>query len=108
MVPLLGLVVPAGFVAVFTGWHFPAALAEWLLKAGEKIAAWHTAIEPNWRVPDPPLWLSISLSAALLLLAWAMRRSRLWTWIAGAPALSLFALVYWHPFAPAVHAHSWS
>ncbi len=102
VVPLLALVVPTGFVAVFTGWHFPAALAEWLLKAGEKVADWHTRFEPDWRVPDPPLWLSLALSAAVLLLAWAMRRSRWLAWTAAVPVLGLFALVYWHPFPPAV------
>ncbi len=102
VVPLLALVVPAGFLAVFTGWHLPAALAEWLLKAGEKVADWHTGIEPDWRVPDPPLWLSLALTVAVLLLAWAMRRSRWLAWTAAVPVMGLFALVYWHPFPPAV------
>ena len=103
VVPLLGLVVPAGFCAIFTGWHLPAALAAGLLNAGEKVADWHLRLEPDWRVPDPPLWLSIALSAAVLLLAWALRRSRVVAWISAAPALGLFALLYWHPFPPAVH-----
>jgi competence protein ComEC len=55
-------------------------------------------------VPDPPLWLSLALSAAVLMLAWAMRRSRPWAWTSCAVVLALFALVYWHPFPPAVHA----
>ena len=102
VVPLLAVVVPAGFVALFTGWHFPAVFAEWLLKAGETIAAWHTRFEPNWRVPDPPLWLAILVAASLLALAWAIRRSRVWASIAAAPALASFALLYWHPFPPNV------
>jgi competence protein ComEC len=101
-VPLLGLVVPVGFVAIFTGWHVPALIADWLLKAGENVAVWHTRFEPNWRVPDPPFWLAIALAAALLGLAWAMRRSRAWAWPAAAIVLALFSLLYWHPFAPAV------
>jgi competence protein ComEC len=103
VVPLLALVVPAGFVAVFTGWHFSAALALWLLNAGEKVADWHLRFEPDWRVPDPPLWLSFALAAALLLLAWALRRASWLAWTAAVPVLALFTLVYWHPFAPAVH-----
>ena len=103
VVPLLGLVVPTGFLAVFTGWHWPAALAEWLLNTGEKIADWHLRFEPNWRVPDPPLWLALALSAAVLLLVWAMRRSRWLAWTSAVPAIALFALVYWHPFPPATH-----
>jgi len=102
VVPLLGLVVPAGFVALLSGWHVPAMFAEWLLKAGETIAAWHTHFEPNWRVADPPLWLGISVAASLLALAWAIRRSRVWGSIAAAPALISFALLYWHPFPPDV------
>lgn len=100
VVPLLGLVVPAGFVAVFTGWHFPALFAEWLLKLGENIAAWHTRFEPDWRLPDPPLWVAISFVASLLALAWAMRRTRWIAWTASVPAVGLFALLYWHPFPP--------
>ena len=101
-VPLLGLVVPIGFLAVFTGWHFPAMIAESLLRAGEKVADWHTRFEPNWRVPDPPLWLALAFSGGLLLLAWTIRRSRVWTAISGALVGALFALVYWHPFHPMV------
>ena len=103
VVPLLALVVPAGFVAVFTGWHLPAALAAWLLKAGENVANWHLRFEPDWRVPDPPLWLSLALACAILLLAWAMRYSRRLAWTCAVPVLGLFALVYLHPFPPAVH-----
>jgi competence protein ComEC len=103
VVPLLALVVPLGFVAIFTGWHLPALGAEWLLIAGEKAADWHTHFEPNWRVADPPLWLSVAFSAALLLLAWAMRRSRRWAWASAAAVLALFTILFWHPFPPAIH-----
>ena len=44
VVPLLALVVPLGFLAVLTMWQLPAALAGWLLRAGEHIAEWHTHI----------------------------------------------------------------
>ncbi|HYL78781.1 MAG TPA: ComEC/Rec2 family competence protein [Bryobacteraceae bacterium] len=103
VVPLLGLVVPIGFVAIFTGWHVPAAIAEWLLAAGEKVANWHLLLEPDCRVLDPPLWLSIAFSIALLALAFAIRRSRAWGFAATSAALGLFALIFWHPFAPQVH-----
>jgi competence protein ComEC len=101
-VPLLGLVVPAGFIALATGWQIPTVFAEWLLKAGENVAAWHTHFEPAWRVPDPPLWLAISFAASLLVVAWAIRRSRQWARPAAVPALGFFGLLYWHPFPPAV------
>jgi competence protein ComEC len=103
VVPLLALVVPLGFLAIFTTWHVPAAIAGWLLTAGERIAEWHTHLEPNWRVLAPPMWLAISFTAALLLLAIAMRRSLGWSCAALTGVLAFFALIFWHPFPPEVH-----
>jgi competence protein ComEC len=102
VVPLLALVVPLGFLAVFTMWHLPAAIAGWLLSLGERIAEWHTHLEPNWRVLAPPLWLAISFTAALILLAFAMRRSVRWSLAALVAVLLLFGLIFWHPFRPVV------
>jgi len=103
-VPLLALVVPFGFVAVFSGWHFPAMLAGWLLDAGQKVAAWHVQFEPNWRIADPPLWLAFAFSLALIVLAFAIGRSwRGWSWVPSGAVGILFALVFWHPFPPDVH-----
>jgi competence protein ComEC len=62
VVPLLALVVPIGFLAIFTGWQLLATIAEWFLLAGEKVANWHLRFEPAWRVADPPLWLAIAFS----------------------------------------------
>ena len=104
VVPLLALVVPFGFVAVFSGWRLPAVIAGWLLDAGEKVAAWHVQFEPNWRVADPPLWLAFAFSAALVALAFAIWHSRRgWSWVASGAVGFLFALVFWHPFPPDVH-----
>jgi competence protein ComEC len=103
VVPLLALVVPLGFVAIFTMWQVPAAIAGWLLHAGERIAEWHTHIEPNWRVLAPPLWLALLFTGALFLLAFAMRRSLRWSWAALAAVVALFALIFWHPFPPTIH-----
>jgi competence protein ComEC len=103
VVPLLALVVPLGFLAILTMWRLPAIVAGWLLHAGEAVARWHTHFEPDWRVLAPPLWLGILFSAALLVLALAMRRSKPWSWVALAAVLGLFALIFWHPFPPAVH-----
>ena len=100
VVPLLGAVVPLGFLAVFSGLEIPARLASWLLIAGEKVADWHVRFEPEWRVPGPPLWLAIGFSLALVLLALAMRRSRIFACCATAVVAILFALLFWHPFPP--------
>ena len=102
VVPLLALVVPLGFLAIFTMWQVPAVIAGWLLRAGERIAEWHTHLEPDWRVLAPPLWLAIVFIAALLLLALALRRSRRWSWASLPVVLTLFALIFWHPFPSAV------
>jgi competence protein ComEC len=102
VVPLLAAVVPIGFLAVFTGWSVPAAIAAWLLTVSRAVAAWHAQIEPNWRVPDPPLWLDIAFVSALLAFSWAIRRGRFWRWPATAAVAVLFALIVVHPFPPQV------
>jgi len=111
VVPLLALVVPFGFAAIFTGWHFLAAIAEWLLIAGQKVADWHLRFEPAWRIADPPLWLAVAFSGALVGFAWtfqpktagvhtsvnAARRSACATMV-----VALFGLLVWHPFPPEI------
>jgi competence protein ComEC len=110
VVPLLALVVPLGFLAVFTMWRVPAIIAGWLLHAGEVVAGWHTHLEPDRRVLAPPLWLGVLFCATLLLLAFALRgltkkkpRSRPCSAAALTAVLALFALIFWHPFPPSVH-----
>ncbi|HWB83540.1 MAG TPA: ComEC/Rec2 family competence protein [Bryobacteraceae bacterium] len=100
VVPLMGLVVPAGFVAVFTGWVWVAKIAGALLWLSQVVVTWHARIEPNWRIPTPPLWLAVALSAALI--AAALTR-RWWRVSASAAVALLLALLLWHPFPPAVH-----
>jgi competence protein ComEC len=104
VVPLLALVVPIGFVAIFTGWHFMAIVAEWLLVAGQKVADWHLHFEPAWRVADPPVWLAIGFSASLVAFALSLQRSKAMRWASGAAVLALFILLFWHPFPP----HLWA
>lgn len=102
IVPLLEFVVPLGFGAIFTGWHWLAWLAHVLLDWAEIVANWHVRFEPAVRTPDPPLWLSLAFMAMLALTAIAMRRSYRIGWPAGAVSLALFGLIWASPWAPAI------
>jgi competence protein ComEC len=102
VVPLLSGVIPAGFAAILTGWHWLAWLTKLLLNWAEWVATLHARFEPGWRITDLPVALSISFAVSLVLLAWAIRRqSRLVavTWVC---SLGLFAAVYAQPWSPLV------
>ena len=97
VVPLLGLVIPVGFVAALTGWAWIAGLGGVLLQLSQAVVAWHASIEPNLRIPTPPVWLAIALSAAMI--STALTR-RWWRLVPGSATAALLALLLWHPFAP--------
>ena len=101
VVPLMGVVVPAGFVAIFTGWTWVAKSVGWLLWLSRVVVDWHARLEPHWRVPAPPLWLAVALTAALIAAA-LLRR---WGRAAAAAGLAMaLVLLLVHPFAPGVGA----
>lgn len=104
IVPALEVVVPVGFFAIFTGWHWVAAIAGWLLKFSARVSDWHAGLEPSWRVPDPPQWLAAAFVASLLAFA-ILIRNRRWRWPAVSMVLVLFALLLWHPWPPEVQPH---
>jgi len=93
VVPLMGLVVPVGFLAIFTGWGWIARIAGAILWASQKVVWYHAGLEPNWRIPTPPVWLGVALAGALI--AAAIWRAR-WT---VPPVAVLLVLLLWHPFA---------
>ena len=97
VVPLMGLVVPVGFVAVATGFGWVAKIAGVLLWLSQRVVSWHAAIEPAWRIPTPPLWVAIGFSAALI--AAAIARGR-WRGPAVAALAAFLALLLWNPFPP--------
>src|SRR5262249_37333951 len=41
VVPMLGAVVPLGFVALMTGWAWVARITGWLLVWSQRVVAWH-------------------------------------------------------------------
>jgi competence protein ComEC len=101
VVPIMGLAVPVGFVAVVTGWIWLAKIAGWLLALSQVVVDWHAAIEPAWRIPTPPLWLGVVFSGALI--AAAMARGRWWRAATGLAVAASLALLVWHPFPPRIH-----
>jgi competence protein ComEC len=105
IVPLMSAVIPAGFAAIFTNGRFPAVVGEWLLRWSRHIVEWHAAREPDWRIPDPPLWVALLLVASLILLALAIRYK--WRRYLTCPAsliaaLFSFTLLIRHPFPPQI------
>ena len=55
----MSLAVPIGFLAIFSGWSVPAAVAKFLVATSLEVVAFFAGWEPNWRIPDPPAWLAL-------------------------------------------------
>jgi competence protein ComEC len=77
VVPLMNAVIPVGFLALATGWPWPAEWAAWLIHAASRVAGWHAEHDPGGRVPEPPEWLFWAFLLALVLSAVAVGRGRL-------------------------------
>lgn len=99
IVPVMGVAVPVGFVAVFTGWSWLAHIGGWMLSLSQVIVRWHANVEPNWRIPPPPVWVGIAFAAALI--ACALARGKWWRALAGTSLAIALTLLLWHPFPPA-------
>lgn len=93
--PLLTAAVPTGFVAALTGWTPAVWITRELVMISGAVANWHAAMEPNLRVPDPPLWLALVFAASLAAVA-ALRKRLLLI-----PVALTLAVILWHPFPPA-------
>jgi competence protein ComEC len=100
VVPVMNAVVVTGFIAVLTKLTPLAWLAGVLLEFSRRVAEFFSRLEPDWRIPDPPLWLALSFSAALILLAVVARRKSPVRWVAFAAVCVLFLTLVIHPFAP--------
>jgi len=103
--PLMGALVPVGFLAIFTGWHWAARLAGLMLDISARVVNWHANMEPNWRIADPPLWLALAFVASLIALALVVHSKSL-RWPALITALALFSLLIWQPFPAAIPGHT--
>ncbi len=101
VVPLLSLAVPFGFIAILGNWQFPARIAGLLLEFSRRAAAWHARLEPNWRIPDPPVWLAVAFVLALACAAYRWRNA--WFRAPGAlAALALIVIIVCSPMPPQV------
>lgn len=102
VVPLMSLCVPVGMFAAISGWRPVAEFAGWLLRTAQGAVDWHAQRQPDWRVPDPPLWLAALLACGLLLLAVSLGSGARWRWAPALACASLAALLVWYPFSPQV------
>lgn len=99
IVPLMGAVVPVGFIAIFTGFHWVGQCAGVILALSRIIVDWHAGVEPNWHIPAPPVWLAVLVSASLIATAAAKGR---WRIPAAATVAVSLGLLIWHPFRPQI------
>jgi len=106
VIPLLTLVVPIGFAAIFTGWHFLAVVTALLLHWAEWIARWHVRFEPSWRIAVLPLALSLLFAASLILLGLAIRHRRRFIPPALVASFALLAVLCWQPWKPEIEPHT--
>jgi competence protein ComEC len=100
VVPLLSVVVPVGFAAIFTGWHWLGAIAAFCLHTAESVAAWHVKFEPGWRIAALPVWLGLAFTTSLILLAFSLRRKNRLTPLVALLSIGLFGVMYWQPWRP--------
>lgn len=99
VVVLLTLAVPIGFAALaFGAWLMP--LLKLLLNTSRDVVDWHLTWDLGGRLPDPPLWLVLSLPLCLLVTAFFARRRSPWTFASLTTALALFAVLLLHPSPP--------
>jgi len=104
VVPALSAVVPLGFAAIILNSAWLAAAAKWFLVLSQWAASLHARWEPDWRIPQPPVWLAAVFTIALVLAAvrFSDRWPRVLAW--SATAVSLAALIAF-PFPPDVRPH---
>lgn len=89
VVILLSLTIPLGFLGLLIG-PVLAPVLRWLLLAARASVDWHLSWDLALRLPDPPVWLTASLIAALTLTAWLAHRRSRWVWAGALLSLGFF------------------
>ncbi|MEO8027380.1 MAG: ComEC/Rec2 family competence protein [Bryobacteraceae bacterium] len=98
--PLLTWMVPVGFAAIFTGLPIFAGAASSMLGLSAAIASGFARLEPDWRIPDPPLWLAALFAVLIVTVVFLIPTVRLIRWFAIAGAGAAALLIAAAPFAP--------
>lgn len=102
--PLMTASVPAGGLALLTGFAPLVRAAEFLITFAHTLARWLSSRDPAPRIPDAPLWLLLAAAAAFCCTSWALhRRGRLWS-VPAALTVALLAIMTVHPFAPRIES----
>ncbi len=102
--PLLTAMVPVGFAAIFTGFAPFAVVASWMLKLSAIFAAWFARWEPDWRIPDPPVWAGVLFSVLIIATVFLIPAARRLRWIAIGASIGAALLIALAPFPVAVHS----
>lgn len=105
IVPLLTVVIPAGFLLILTGWHGLAVVCAALMHAAEWLAQWHLRFEPPWRIADVPFAAALVFSLTLIILALCARRLPRVVPVAACVAIAAFGVVVSQPWRPVVQPH---
>lgn len=91
---MLELAISTGFVATLTMLSPLTWATRWLVNRSSDLAVWHLRWEPEFRVPDPPVWMALLAVTALAFCVWALRRSaKLGVFAIGLSALLVAAMV---------------
>jgi competence protein ComEC len=99
VVPVLGAIVPLGFLAIAFNSHLLAHLCAWLLGVSRAAVTMHARWEPDWRIPSPPWWLAALFVAALTVAA--LRQKSPWRrFLSWSLAAATLTVMIWHPFPP--------
>lgn len=102
VVPALTAAVPVGLLACATGARLLLLPTQWLLHFARATTGFWASVEPGGRIPDPPFWLILFLSAsvvaacAALLSRWGKTAA-----VSLVPLLIALFLLIRSPFAPA-------